>query len=71
MPPEAKRRTGMKLVTGFPEGAEIMSMVEFKGKLMVATTEGVYEVKDNKATKLKLIEKEINNDSEQEPTRTD
>lgn len=61
-----KKRTGMKAATGFPEGAVIVSMVNYKDKLMVATTEGIYQIRQGKAIKLEIIEQENDNDN---PTR--
>jgi hypothetical protein len=51
-------RPGTKFlpVKGFPKNTHIVSMITWKGKLMVATTGAVYEIRDNKATKLKLKE---------------
>jgi hypothetical protein len=51
-----KPRKGMKIVKGLPTGSRIVSMIEWKGKLMVATTEDVYEIKKEIATPLKLQE---------------
>ena len=61
-----QKRPGCKPIQGFPEDVEIVSMIEFKGRVLVATTEAIYTIENDKATRLKLKE----NPSESEPTRT-
>ncbi len=36
----------------------IVSMVEFKGKIIVATQKGIYEIKDDGLHRIKVVEKE-------------
>lgn len=66
--PSVQKMPGYKRVEGFPEGAQIVSMIEFKGQVLVATTEGIYRIEDDKAVRLKFVEKE--NESESEPIAT-
>lgn len=49
-----KKRKGVKYLKGLPKDEHIVSMVKFKGKIIIATTKGVYELKDGKIEKIKL-----------------
>lgn len=52
----ARTRTkGMHIHT-FPDGEAIVSMIQFKGRALVATNQHVYEIKDGKLVRILLQE---------------
>jgi len=48
------QRSGMKLMFKLPEDESFVSMVEFKGKIIVCSTRGIYEIKDGKVRPIPL-----------------
>ncbi len=38
----AETRKGFKLIKEFPEGEDVVSMIEYEGVLLIATTKSVY-----------------------------
>jgi len=56
-------RPGVELIATFPEGTTVVGIVNFKDQVIVATSNGVYELVDDGVyghTKvLKLIEMEV------------
>lgn len=54
------RRSGTKFAFG-GEGKEIVSMLNFRNTLYVATKEGVYSLRDDKFRRLELVEESHEN----------
>lgn len=52
-----KSRKGMKYIKSFPKAEPIVSMIDFKGRILVATTQRIFELKDNKITLIKIESK--------------
>lgn len=49
-----KRRDGLKFIHKFDKSEPVVSMIEFKGVIYVATTLHIYTLKDDKLTPIKL-----------------
>lgn len=51
----AEVRTGFTLVTTLPVGEAVVGMTIFKDRLYVATTTGVFRLKNNKLEPLRIL----------------
>ncbi len=49
-----KKRKGFKFIKEFPKVEPIVSMINFKGKILVATTKKIYELKENKIIPIEI-----------------
>lgn len=54
-----EKRKGVKFAFAEPddEDRRIVSMIEFQGRIFVATQKGVYELKDNTLVRLEFVDK--------------
>jgi len=54
---KTKKRKGIKFIEGSESIAPIVAMIEHKDKVLVATTERIYEIENGKIKPLKLVRK--------------
>lgn len=52
---DIKRRPGTTLLKTFPAGEPLVSMIEFKGTIYVASTKGVFKLVDNEFHQMEFV----------------
>ncbi len=52
--PKSIKRKGFKFIKEFPKLEPIVSMIEFKGRIIVATAKRIYELKEDKIIPIKI-----------------
>lgn len=52
------KRVGTKFIKAFPEGEVCVSMVEFKGEILVATNKHIYKLFEEKLHKIDIVQEQ-------------